>query len=328
MIATATWILALAQSAAASAPGPATPSAQVVAPGVELLRGAILPGRGPDGNTVIFEAPEGLVVVDTGRHDWHSDAILAFARERGRPIAAIVNTHWHLDHSSGNGRLKAAFPRARVYTSDAVDRALAEGGFLARNLDSAKAMLGDPNVGDLRKEEIRIFIATMAESAVLRPDVVLGGDGRRAIGGREFDVHVTDGAVSDADVWLYDGASGVAVIGDLVTFPSPFFETACPARWREALDAVRAVPFTTVIPGHGEPMTRARFDTWRDAFNAYVDCVDGTSEPAQCAATWVEGIGDLLGPDAGARKAASDYAAYYVGLLRDNGGKSADCKAR
>jgi glyoxylase-like metal-dependent hydrolase (beta-lactamase superfamily II) len=116
MSAMASWIVIVSQAAAASLPSPVTPPAETVVPGVALLRGAILPGRGPDGNTIVFDAPEGLVVVDTGRHDWHSAAILALARERGRPIVAILNTHWHLDHSSGNGRIKAAFPDAPVYT--------------------------------------------------------------------------------------------------------------------------------------------------------------------------------------------------------------------
>ena len=95
-----------------------------------LQPGGFEPERGPDGNTIIFDAPDGLVVVDTGRHAWHSDAILAYAESARRPIAAIVNTHWHLDHSSGNGRLKARYPNARVYTTNAIDRVLAPGGFL------------------------------------------------------------------------------------------------------------------------------------------------------------------------------------------------------
>ena len=194
------WLLLLPLSVVAAAQAPTASPPQDLAPGIELLRGAILPGRGPDGNTVVFDAPEGLVIIDTGRHDWHSDAILALARDRKRPIAAIVNTHWHLDHTSGNGRLKAAFPDARVYSTNAIDRALAEGGFLARNLGSTRAMLDDPKIGDVQKEEIRVFMATMAESDVLRPDVVIAADGPRAIGGREFDFHVTNGAVSDADV--------------------------------------------------------------------------------------------------------------------------------
>lgn len=64
-----------------------------------------------------------------------------------RPIVAIVNTHWHLDRDvSGNRRVKAAYPGARLYTTRAIDRALADGGFLARNLDAALPRLGDASL--------------------------------------------------------------------------------------------------------------------------------------------------------------------------------------
>jgi glyoxylase-like metal-dependent hydrolase (beta-lactamase superfamily II) len=325
MNALAIVVLAFAQEAAASA---AISPPEMLAPDVALLRGAILPERGPDGNTVIFDAREGLVVVDTGRHAWHSDAILAYAASRKRPIAAIVNTHWHLDHSSGNGRIESAFSQARVHATDAVDRALAEGGFLARNHESARPMLEDPKLSDVRKEELKIFLATMDESEVLRPDVVVSEGGERTIAGREFDLHVTDGAVTDADIWLYDARSGIVVLGDLVTLPAPFFETACPAAWRRALDEVRALPFRTAIPGHGEPMTRAQFDAYRSAFNAFMDCVGGTAAPGRCAAAWADDIAPHAGADETMRRQATDYAEYYVGMLRENGGKSADCLTR
>src|SRR6188508_1202830 len=155
----ATILLILAVAEAAASPPPAAPPPQEIAPGIELLRGTMLPERGPDGNTVVFDAPAGLVVVDTGRHAWHSDAILAFAKSRNRPVAAIVNTHWHLDHTSGNGRIKATYPAAPVYATDAVDRAIADGGFLARNLESAKPMLDDPKLSETQKEEVEIFVS-------------------------------------------------------------------------------------------------------------------------------------------------------------------------
>lgn len=326
---TAIVVLALAAAQAATPTAPiSAPPAEEVAPGVHLLPGAMLPGRGPDGNTVVFDAPEGLVVIDTGRHAWHSDGILAFAAHRERPVAAIVNTHWHLDHSSGNGRIKAIYPQASLYTTGAVDRALAHGGFLARNLDSARPMLDDPKLDAIEKEEVQIFIATMNERQILRPDVALAGGGNLAIAGRPFDVHVTDRAVTDADVWLYDAASGVAVIGDLVTLPAPFFETACPSQWRAALDQVWATPFVKAIPGHGRPMDRAAFDTYRRAFDAFMDCAGGGTAAAQCAASWAEGIAPLLGGDERMRRMATGYAEYYVGMLRENGGKSAECLAQ
>lgn len=314
----------ITSSAWAAAQPVSAPPPEAIAPGVTLLRGAMLPMRGPDGNTVVFDAPQGLIVVDTGRHDWHSDGILAFAAARGKQVAAIVNTHWHLDHASGNGRIKAAHPGARLYTTTAVDRALAEGGFLARNLAVQRPRLDDPGVSAAEKEEIAIFVQTMAERADLRPAVAIGKDGALRLAGRKLDLRVTDRAVTDADLWLYDRKTGIAVIGDLVTLPAPFFETACPDRWRAALDQVWALPFKSAIPGHGEPMSRAQFDSYRGAFNAFMDCVASDAAPAQCAGAWQAGVATLLG-DERMRRMALEYAEYYVGMLRANGGKSAEC---
>jgi hypothetical protein len=146
------------------------------------------------------------------------------------------------------------------------------------------------------------------------------------LAGRSFDLHVTNGAVTDADIWLYDASNGVAAIGDLVTLPAPFFETACPTQWRKALDEVWSVPFKTAIPGHGEPMTRAQFDIYRGAFNAYIDCVEGSSAAGQCAAAWATAVAPLTGGDSRASAMAQSYAEYYVGMLREHGGRSADCR--
>lgn len=321
-------MLILTVSGVSAPQAAAVPPPETVAPGITLLRGAMPSGRGPDGNTVVFDAPDGLVVIDTGRHSWQSEAILALADAAGRPVTAIVNTHWHLDHASGNGRIKAKHPAARLYATAAVDRALADGGFLARNLEGALARLAQPDVGTVEREEIGIFVQTMRDRDGLRPDVPVGRSGPATISGRVFDLRVTDGAVTDADLWLYDEPSGVAVIGDLVTLPAPFFETACPDRWRAALDEVSAVPFRTAIPGHGEPMDRAQFDRYRGAFNAFMDCVESTAEPAQCASGWQSAVAPLLGGDDRMRRMASEYAQYYVGMLRSNGGSSADCLAR
>jgi len=298
-----------------------------IAPNTFLIRAMPMPGRGPDGNTVIIDAPEGLIVIDTGRHASHSDAILAFATGKKRPIAVIINTHWHLDHSSGNGRVKAAHPKARVYTTTAIDKVLAPGGFLARNLEDAKKTLAN-TTDPIRREEIQIFITTMEARSDLRPDVPLRTSGPLQLAGRPLDVHVTDKAVSDADVWLYDKATRVAVIGDLVTVPVPYFETACPERWRASLEDVWATPFEIAIPGHGPPMTRVQFDSYRQAYGAFVSCVQTSAAPALCSTGWVEAIGSLIGNDPERRRAIAANADYYVGYLRSNGGKAPDCAAK
>jgi glyoxylase-like metal-dependent hydrolase (beta-lactamase superfamily II) len=268
-----------------------------------------------------------LIAVDTGRHPWHSDGILAFAKSRRQPIAAILNTHWHLDHSSGNRRVKAAYPQAKVYTTRAVDRALAPGGFLARNIAVARERPSDPKASATRQEETALFIATMDASDSLRPDVAVEKSARMTIAGRPLSVRVALDAVTDADLWLYDEATSVAIIGDLVTLPAPFFETACPARWQSALDEVWATPFKTAVPGHGPLMTRADFDTYRKAFGNFRSCVGSESPAATCAAGWTKDVGTLLATDAD-RRQASDFATYYVEFLRKGSGKSTDCRVK
>ena len=317
------YVALMLQGAALLPPEAATE----VAPNTWLIRPVPMPGRGPDGNTIIIDAPDGLIVVDTGRHASQSDAILSFARDHKRPIVTIVNTHWHLDHASGNGRLKAAFPNARVYTTNAIDKVLAPGGFLARNLEDAKKMI-DSMTDPLRRDEVQIFITTMEQQKDLRPDVTLDKSAPMQLAGRLVDVHVTDKAVSDADVWLFDQATRVAVIGDLVTMPVPYFETACPDKWRAALDEVWTTPFETAVPGHGRPMTRPQLDTYRQALTSFVSCVRTEKPSAECAAAWVDGAGSLIGDDADRRKAVAANMEYYVGYLRKGGGKAPDCMAK
>lgn len=312
-----------AASAQTPAPAPTPPPVREIARGVYLQPGALYPDRGPDGNSVIFEAPNGFVVVDTGRHPWHADALIAFARERNKRIFAIFNTHWHLDHSSGNARLRAAFPDADVFTTNAIDRALTT--FIARNLERARQSVGTAT--GTRKEETELFLATMEHPETLRGGNIVSGTSSMRFPGHHLDVRVTDRAVTDADLWLYDRNTRVAVLGDLVTLPSPFFETACPDQWGAALDAVWATPFRVAIPGHGEPMTRAQFDLYRRAFNAFMDCVRSERGPAECAGDWANTVDPLLGAPGMAHADALQYAEYYVGFLRQNGGASAECLA-
>src|SRR4051794_25184371 len=100
-----------------------------VAPGIDLIPGRVDANGQPDGNTIVFRGSKGLIVVDTGRHRVHNQAIVDYARAAKLPVSAIINTHWHLDHIGGNALLRREFPGVRVYASNAL--ADARKGFLA-----------------------------------------------------------------------------------------------------------------------------------------------------------------------------------------------------
>jgi glyoxylase-like metal-dependent hydrolase (beta-lactamase superfamily II) len=298
---------------------------QRLAPGVWLIPGALRPDREPDGNTVIFVGPKGLTVLDTGRHLAHRQAIKAFAESRHAPIVAIVNSHWHLDHVSGNPYLKAAYPQAKVYASRAIGAALA--GFLVKSAADSRKYLDSERVSPRMKEDIRGDLATIANGAALRPDAPV--DASRVItpGGRTLDLRLAPNAATDGDVWVYDRETKVAAVGDLVTLPSPFLDTACPQGWKTALAQIWRTPFRIVVPGHGAPMTRAGFASYRDAFSALIECSGSQRAGAACASDWVTATAALGGDGARDLRLAQSMTEYYVSdVLRAHGGKSAYCR--
>src|SRR5262249_52431524 len=135
-------------------------AATEVAPGVTLVPGGLVPGSQPDGNSVVLDGPKGLVVVDTGRHPEHTQAILDAARAAKKPIVAVVNTHWHLDHVGGNPMVRHEFPEVRVYASDAI--VAARKGFLAdygKQLEELVAAEPDAEKQKQFKAELAILAA-------------------------------------------------------------------------------------------------------------------------------------------------------------------------
>jgi glyoxylase-like metal-dependent hydrolase (beta-lactamase superfamily II) len=313
--------LAALLSLAAQADAP--PKPQRIAAGVWLIPGGIPADREPDGNTVVFDAPQGLIVMDTGRHAWHRAAILDFAKTRGRPIVAIINSHWHLDHVSGNPDLRAAYPGLKVYASNAIDAALT--GFLAKSAAEAKAYLDSGKLPPQTAEDIRGDLATFANGQALRPDIVIDGSTTRTIAGRPLQVNLAPDAATAGDVWVYDAASHVAAAGDLVTLPVPFLDTACPVGWSAALARIAKTPFRILVPGHGLPMTRIQFGVYRTAFDALIACSASPRDAGACAADWSSAVQVL--PGAGPPQQAVSMTTYYVkDVLRAHGGKSAECR--
>jgi glyoxylase-like metal-dependent hydrolase (beta-lactamase superfamily II) len=290
---------ALAGSAATAAP---------VARGWHLVPGTFEPGRQPDGNSVFLDAPRGLILVDTGRHPAHQAELIAYARARGRPIAVVVNSHWHLDHSGGNAEIRAAFPRAPLYASRAVEGALA--GFLPDSRRGAEAFLASGKAGPEQAAEIRGDFAAMDDPGALHPTRPVTRSGTMRLAGRKLQVNLARFAATEGDVWLYDPAARLVVAGDLVVGLVPFLDTACPQGWRKALDEIAARPFRTLVPGHGAPMDRPGFLAWRAAFNDFLDCA-GSDRPRQaCIDGWLHDAAAFI--PAGDRDRVAGMAGYYL----------------
>jgi glyoxylase-like metal-dependent hydrolase (beta-lactamase superfamily II) len=280
-----------------------------------FIEGKVPKGVQPDGNSIVIEGPKEMLVIDTGRHPEHTDKIIAVAKARNKPITAIINTHWHLDHSTGNARIRAAYPGAKLYTSTAVEGALQ--GFLARGVDQARASLDDPAVPEASKADTRLYLQAIGDTGNLVPDQPVRGNMSIRLGERELKLHLARHAATEGDVWVHDPASRTVFAGDLVVVPLPFFDTGCAEGWRQALAEIDQQDFQTLVPGHGVPMDHVTFTSYRHAFDAFTACAESNQATASCVATWMQQGAAFVAmhPDPKYTQAALSY--YVDQVLRD-----------
>lgn len=275
---------------------------------VTLIPGHWTPGAQPDGNSVLFEGPDGLLLLDTGRHIEHSRKLIETIQARGKPLRWIVNSHWHLDHIGGNAELRAAFPQAKVMASDAV--MAARSGFLARYRAQVAEQIDKPDTSDAQRLAFKRELAIIDNQAAQTPDVSVQASGEQVLAGRKMMVGLARNAATAGDVWLYDIEARVLASGDLVTLPVPFLDTACAERWSSALDTLAAQPFEQLIPGHGQPLTREGFERYRRGFKSLLQCAAGTQAAAECTTGWLSTLGDLI--PASEQRLATAYMGYYM----------------
>ena len=312
------WLPALAALALASCASTIDPGKVAELPGAValgdatwLVPGSFEPGRSPDGNSIILRGTAGAVLVDTGRHASHSEAVERALGALDMPLAAIVNTHWHLDHVSGNLRLKAAYPDVRVYGTSAIDGALA--GFLATSAATSRKALAAGQIPAAAVPDVKGDLETIGRGPELRPDIVVDTPHDIVFAGRALSLRIAHRAATERDLWIYDVAARRAIVGDLVTLPAPFLDTACPEGWLEALGDVARSGAKQIVPGHGPVMDRHGFARWRTAFGDFIACARGAGALESCSAGWVTGAAEWIGSDGARAKAMADY---YGELIR------------
>jgi len=260
------------------AAGAAGGEAGEILPGVHVISGRFAPGVPADGNSLVFEAPDGLIVIDTGRDAEHAQDVIDLAGEAQAPIAAVITTHWHIDHVGGNALVRRTFPRARFY-----------GGPPPR-----EGMAGLPE-----------------DTAIPPPDELITTTGPRVIAGRPLLIGVADHAVTTSDLWIYDPRTRVLATGDLVTLPVPRFDSACPRGWQAALWRLSTLDFRLLIPGHGAPMSRRGFETYRRAFENLLARAGTDSIPRDALVEgWMRDAAPLI--PAGEREGARMLLGGYI----------------
>ena len=246
-----------------------------IANGIYEIRHRDAPNYFPQGNTTVVVGDRDVLVVDacylpsSARED-----IAQIRRWTDKPVRYLVNTHWHADHTRGNGTYAEAFPSIDIISQTAT-RELIKGNY-ADHPDNA-VMLVHKDVEIYR----RMLEAGKNDSGVaLSKDdrsqlkaVIAGADSVAAeftglvprlpnltfereldldLGNREVQIKFLGRGNTAGDAIVFLPKERVLITGDLVVHPGPYMGSGFPTEWSKTLETMIEMNPQVIVPGHGE----------------------------------------------------------------------------
>ena len=193
-----------------------------------------------DQNAGVVLGADGALVIDTRASHRLADALIAELRElTALPIAAVVNTHHHWDHSWGNARFLPAPIWGHVRCGPRM---------LERSAGTRRRIL---------EEEPRLA-AELDEVVVTPPTHTIEEQGSLDLGDRQVELRYLGMGHTDNDIVAIVPDAAVLFAGDLLEDDAPpSVGDGYPIAWAETV--ARLLPLATgaVVPGHGTVGARA-----------------------------------------------------------------------
>lgn len=235
-----------------------------------------------DLTVTVIGGERGLVVVDTQASAVAGREVREDVRRLGvGEVHAVVNTHWHFDHTFGNTAFREADPQVPVHAHAEAARNLAEWGPM---LIEQVAREGGP-----RSQEI-------VQTELVIPDETFTTWRQLDLGDRVVELIHPGRGHTGGDLVVRVPDAGVLLAGDLVeeSAPPAFGDDSFPLEWAETLETVLALTAaaTVVVPGHGALVDRGFVERQRADLAAVTEEVRALAasgvpvEQALDAGTW------------------------------------------
>jgi glyoxylase-like metal-dependent hydrolase (beta-lactamase superfamily II) len=194
---------------------------------------------------------DGPVVIDTRSTVGHAREILADLRELTRaPVAAVIDTHHHFDHSFGNHEFRPAPIWGHIRCAERIQQEVDDPAAHAAH----KAEVA---------EEFPRIAGELADIVPDPPDRTVGDEGAEIeIGGRRFELRWLGRGHTDNDLVIGLPDAAVVFTGDLLENGAPpWTGDGYPLDWPATIEGILALASgplpVAVVPGHGAVGDRA-----------------------------------------------------------------------
>lgn len=207
-----------------------------VASGVYVHRGAHAEANsendGGIANIGFIVGARSVAVIDTGGSPTIGLGLLSAIREvTDRPIAYVINTHFHPDHILGNSAFAAEGPVFIGHSNLPAALRARQESYLAR----AAETLGQ----------------SVSEAWLVLPGHLVSARETIDLGGRRLILEAHPPAHTDSDLTVLDEATGTLFAGDLVFLERVPAVDGSVLGWLAVLGSLAQFPAQKVVPGHG-----------------------------------------------------------------------------
>jgi len=243
-----------------------------VAPHVHLIYRPIATNAPYEGNSIVIEQSDGLVVVDAGGSPPSGEYVVAEIRKlSNKPVKDLIYTHYHGDHNLGAGAFLKAWPNLTII-STAATKANMTGKPMnyiktysadyAGELDYARQQVADPKVPDAVKAGWQQYL-DVGDSIVMGyknmqayPATVTFTENYEIADSKEpVEIAFLGKANTDGDAVIWVPNEKVLCSGDIVVNPIPYAAASYPESWIAVLNKLKAYNYAFLVPGHGEVQT-------------------------------------------------------------------------
>jgi glyoxylase-like metal-dependent hydrolase (beta-lactamase superfamily II) len=240
-----------------------------VADHVWLIYNSLTSSEPPfEGNVVVFEQSDRLVVVDAGGCPRSGDNVVAQIRSIShKPVRFLIYTHYHGDHNLGAGAFRKAWPAVTIvsttHTRDSMTGApmryiATYDRSNAQMVEHAHERLQEANLSPgLRRGWQHVadigdaFVAGYKNLRAYPADVTFDDTLMIPDSVTPLEVRFLGLANTDGDAVVWAPQQRVLASGDVVVNPIPYAASSFPAEWIKVLAALRRLEYTALVPGHG-----------------------------------------------------------------------------